>query len=78
MTARKLTTTKKKRVKTINVMSRYIREKRCPYCETKCILEFEAKDPLCAIREIQKCDHLVDYDKYYFDFAKDGWEDWKD
>lgn len=75
MTARKLITTKRRRVKTRNVMSRYTREYRCPYCEIKCILEFEYKDPTCAVREISVCDHLVDYDKKYFDFAKDGF-DW--
>lgn len=77
MTAKKLTTTKMKRVKTRNVMSRYTREYRCPYCDVMNRLEFEAKDPKDAIREIQKCEHLVDYDKKYFDFAKDGF-DWGD
>jgi hypothetical protein len=73
----KSTITRRKRVKTLNVMSRYTREKKCPYCDTLCKLEFEPKDPLCAIREVRVCEHLVDYDKYYFDFARDGFE-WDD
>lgn len=70
---KKLSSTKRKRVKTLNVMSRYTRSYRCPYCEFLCKLEFEANDPMNAIREV-KCDHLMDYDKYYFDFSKDGFQ----
>lgn len=69
--------TKYKILKTLNKMSQYTREVRCPYCDLKNKLEFEKNDPLNALREITKCDHLVDYNKYIFKFAREGWEvDW--
>lgn len=80
MTAKK-STTKRTALKTKNVMSRYIREQKCPYCGKKCALEFEVTtkddDPYTAVREISTCVHLSDYDKFYFYFLKEGWT-WDD